>query len=819
MFKNYLLIALRNLLNNRLYSAINILGLAVGLGTCLMLILFIIDENRYDQFWTDSDNIYRISSSIASPGNDPWTNGDVSGKAKQTLLNYFSEEISVATRFAQEYPIITVGEDVYEEPIYLTDPETADIFDFEVLKGELKQTLTDNRSIALSEELAIKYYGNTDVIGKVLTIAQSNSKHDYRVGAVYSKLPRNTVLSFNALIKLNEDDFTEQPWMFNNWLASRTTTYFKLKPTGNIENINQHLVSFVTDNVAVPDYWADQYSIATEFFSLTTIPIKDIYLNYPNKKSNLIIFAAIAVLILVIACINFTNLSIARSTRRAREVAMRKVVGASQKQLIIQFLAETIFIALIALVVGVALAELLMPAYNKFLGRDLLIAYSDGYTLAVMLGLVLFAGGIGGIYPAFILSSFRPADILKSNKSTRASGSATLSNILVIFQFVVSISLIICAVVIYAQRDHASKIELGYDKDHIVILHGVGRETLVPRQKAIQQQIKALPGIISASYIELFPSTGAQRTSELTVIDGDNLTKHNASFKFIDSEYQQTFDAKLLSGRMFDLSYGQDVPPSPEQFDNNPGPFEINVLINELAVKQFGFGDEPNDAIGKTFQLEWPMIVNATIVGVIANTNYRTIRDPLTPEFYLFDVNGAGFLAVHFKGSPIAAEKILKNYWQENITDVPFVRTLVSETVEAQFVEEQRMSVMLAVASSLAVMVACMGLFGLASLTAERRTKEIGLRKVMGADVSDIVKLLVWQFSKPIVVGSLIGSIGSFWAMSLWLEQFPYRIDSWFIIPICLAASLLAIAIAWLTVGGNAIKVARAKPIKALRYE
>jgi len=819
MFKNYLLIAFRNLFKNKLYSAINILGLAVGLGACLMLILFIIDESHYDQFWTDVDNIYRIESSIKSPGNETWANGSVSGKAKQSLLNYFSEEISTATRFVEEYPIITVGENVFEEPIYLTDPATADIFDIEVLTGELKQTLTDNRSIALSQELAIKYYGSTDVIGKVLTIAQSNSKYDYRVGAVYKKLPRNTVISFNALIKLNEDDFTEQPWMFDNWLAARTTTYFKLKPLGNIENINQHLVSFVKDNVAVPDYWADNYSIATEFFSLSTLPIQDVYLNYPNKKSNLILFAAIAVLIVVIACINFTNLSIARSTRRAREVAMRKVVGASQKQLIIQFLGETLFIALIALVVGVALAELLMPAYNNFLGRDLQIAYSDGYTLAVMLGLVLFAGVIGGIYPAFILSSFRPAEILKANKSTNAAGSATLSNILVVFQFIVSISLIICAVVIYAQRDHASNIELGYDKDHIIILHGVGRETLVPRQAAIQQQIKALPGIISASYIELFPSTGAQRTSEVTIAEGDNLIKHISSFKEIDFEYQQTFDTKLVAGRMFDLSHGRDVPPSREQFDQEPGPFDVNILINELAVKEFGFGDEPNDALGRTIQWDWGKTVNATVVGVLANTNYRSIREPITPEYYLLDDDGAGFLAIHFKGSPIAVEKLLKNYWQENISDVPFVRTFVSDTVEAQFVEEQRMSIMLAVASSLAVIVACLGLFGLASLTAERRTKEIGLRKVMGADVSDIVKLLVWQFSKPIVTASLIASIGSFWAMSFWLEQFPYRIDIWFIVPICLAASCLAIAIAWLTVGSNAIKVAREKPIKALRYE
>lgn len=817
MFKNYLLIALRNLFKNKLYSAINILGLAVGLAACLMLSLYIAEEMDYDQFWTDADDIYRIESSIQRPGYDPYSNGLISGKAKKVLLNNFSEEITAITRFYGQWPIIQVGGESFEEPLYLTDVDTVDIFDIEVLKGDIRQTLTETRSIALVEELAIKYYGTLDVIGKVLTINDFYGKNDYKVGAVYKKLPRNSIIQFNALIKLNTEDFIEHPWMENNWLSPSTTTYFKLKPGVNIHNITKNLVNLVADNVAVPDFWAEQFSEATDFFSLTVQPIQDIYLNQPNKKTNLFITGSIGLLILVIACLNFTNLSIARSTRRAREVAMRKVVGASRTQLMIQFLGETILIALIALSVGMALAELLMPAYNNYLGHDLQILYSDITTLSGMIGLVLFIGIIGGIYPAFILSNFRPAEILKSNKSATGSGSASLGNLLVIFQFVVSIGLIICAVVIYAQRDYASKIDLGYDKDHIVILHGVGRDTLVPRQEAIQQQIKELPGIISASYIELFPSTGDVSTTELTIADDKTLTKHNASFKEIDFDYEHTFDTKLLAGRMFEL--GRDKIISQEIFEKEPGPFNINILINALAVQQFGFGDNPNDALGKTIQLNWNKQINATIVGVIANTNYRTIREALTPELYSLDNDFAGFLAVHFKGSPLEAEKILKKYWQENISDVPFVRTFVSDTVEAQFFEEKRMSLMLALASSLAVIIACMGLFGLASFTAERRTKEIGLRKVMGASVSDIVKLLIWQFSKPIVIASIIASVASFWGMVLWLEQFPYRIDTWLILPICLTASCMAISIAWLTVGGNAIKVARSQPIKALRYE
>lgn len=819
MFKNYLQIAIRNLLKQRLYSAINIIGLAVGLGACLLLFMFIHDETQFDQFWTDADKIYRIESVIKSPGRDPYSGGYVSGKARETLLNYFAQDISDATRFHEQYPIIQVEDKVFEQPIHLTDPNTADIFDFDILKGDLKQTLADNRSIALSKELAIKYYGSVDVIGKVLTIAQFNSKHDYRVGAVYKKLPHNTVLSFNALIKINEDDFKEEPWMFDRWESPNTITYFKLNANADISTINNRLVSFVADNISVPDYWAEQYSKSTDFMSFNTLPISEVYLSLAGVRSNITIFGSIALLILVIACINFTNLSIAKSTRRAREVAMRKIVGASRQQLVIQFLGESIIIALIALTVGVALVELALSSYNDFLGRELQIGYSDPFTIAIMLVLVFFAGVIGGIYPALILSSYRPAAILSANQAKASSGGLTFSNLLVIFQFIVSISLIICAVVIYAQRDHAANMDLGYDKDHIVILHGVGREALVPRQQVIREQIKKLPNIKSASYIQMFPATGANRTATVTVADDKSLTKHVMSFKEIDTDYQATFSAKLMAGRTFSKDVGRDKMPTDEAWENNPGPFETNILINELAVKRLGLGDVPADALGKVIEFAYGKPFYGTIIGVYSNINYRTTKELQQPEVYFHDDDAAGFLAVRFSGTPKEAEKILKDYWQSNIHDVPFVRTFVDELVQRHFMSEQRMSFMLAVASGLAVFVACLGLFGLASFTAERRTKEIGIRKVMGANVTDIVKLLVWQFSKPVFIASIIASLLSFLVMAKWLEDFPYRIEMWVIIPICLAASFGAIVMAWLTIGGNAMKVASAKPVKALRTE
>ncbi|MCC2605218.1 ABC transporter permease [Planctobacterium marinum] len=824
MFKNYLQIAWRNLIADRLYSSINILGLAVGLASCLLLFIFIEDETSFDEHWPAAERTYLVQTTYFTTGAEAQTFDVAPGPLKQVLLDYFPDQLESATRMNRQWPIVKTRNDIYEEPLYFADPNTIDILQFDTLAGDLQSTINDNAAIALSEQLAIKYFGNTDAIGEIITIESWGIVKDFRVGAVYANVAHNTnIEGLTALIKIVEEDYLEtQPWLFTNWGGGNNMTLITLKPGANIGDINERMEQLVKDKVIVPEFVQETYAQPEDWIAFEAIPLDEMYINQPGRKTNIAIFSGIALVILLIASINFTNLSVARSTRRAKEVALRKVMGASRQQLILQFLGETIFITVIALVLALMLVELALPFYSEFLERDLVFDYLGVNTLA-MIGLVLTVGILGGVYPALVLSAFRPARVLKANKSAETSGSLMLRNLLVIAQFSISIALIVCAMVMFAQRQHAMNLEVGYDKDHIVILHGVGREPVAQqsRQKLLREQVLDLPGMKAATYINMFPAmaTNWQLGLSFNREDGSQFSE-TISFRNVDEGFLDTFNAKVITGRYFDLNISSDVRPDFQLLHQNPETRQINTMVNEQAVAHFGFASN-EDILGQVLEYRWgDMTIFATVIGVISDINYRTVRESIRPEVYIFvDYGGIGFLAVRFEDAPQRAEQTLLRYWQEQVPELPFVRTYVSEVIERDFQSEQKQALLLAIASSLAVIVSCLGLFGLASFTAERRFKEIGIRKVMGASVLDIVKLLTWQFSKPVLLASFIGCAGAAMLMLSWLQIFPYRISELWVLGSCLTASLLALLIAWLTVGGKATKVAQATPIKALRYE
>lgn len=823
MFKSYLQIAWRNLLKDRLYSFINVTGLAVGLASCLLLLLFVKDETSFDSFWPDATQIHRVSSTYVNPGMEPNTQLFAAGPVKQAMKDYFGDDLAEIARMNRQWPILKTRDEIYEEPIYIVDPEIIDILSFNVMYGDLSQTINDNASIALSEELANKYFGKTDVLEEIITIESWGVVKDYRVGAVYQNPPHNTHLEGlnSALIKLLEEDYTEEaPWMFENWNNPNNILLFQLTEGVNITKVNNQFDNLVKEKGILPPFLQETFSSPEEWLTLGSTPIVEIYINEPGRQTNIAIFSAIAILILVIACINFTNLSIAKSTRRAKEVALRKVMGASRKQLVFQFLGETLFITSIALIFAMVLVEIAMPFYNQFLERDLLFDYSLGNASAII-ALVLCVGMLGGIYPAMVLSGFRPAKVLKANKSTETSGSLMLRNLLVIAQFSISILLIICAMVMYTQRQHAMNMELGYDKDHTLILHGVGREPLSEpsRQQLLQEQISTLPGMLASSYIQMFPATSQFWFVPTTLNrEDESQFQQTLHFRNIDEGFLDTFNIALLAGRYFDRNIAQDTPATFQEMNENAELRHINTIINLKAAEQLGF-ESPSQALGTELEYMFgDMRVYANVVGVIDNVNYRSVREPINAEVYVYNEFG-GFLAVRFTDSPQKAEQTLRQFWKEQVPELPFVRTFVGELIERDFQGEQKRAQLLATASTLAVIVSCLGLFGLASFAAERRVKEIGIRKVMGASVMDIVKLLTWQFSRPVVIACIIGCLSGSILMFSWLQEFPYRISELWILASCLTASAMAIIIAWLTVGGKASKVARATPIKALRYE
>lgn len=820
MFENYILVAWRNLLQDKLYSVINILGLSIGIASFLMLALFIRDETVFDSFWPDAERLYIINSTYNNPGGEANTVDKAPGLLKQTLESYFNEEIESVARLNGQWPILKTRHDVYEEKIYLVDPETVDVLDFNVLKGDIRSTLQDNASIALSETLSIKFFGTIDSMGEVITVESWDTVRDYRVGAIYSDLPQNTMIGgISAMVKINEEDYLQRLWMFHQWDAAMNNFIVKLKPGVSIDQINDRLDSMISNHVKIPEFMQSQFTDPTKWLTLTPQALTDVYLAQEGRTETLSLFIVIAISILLIACINFTNLSITKLTKRGKEVAMRKVMGASKTQLVVQFFGEMLLITTIALVFSVVMVNLIMPFYNEFLERELTFQLNITTILSVVC-LILLVGAIGGLYPALVLSKYRPALFLKANKSNPSAGSFRLRNALVVFQFTVSVLLIVASTVIYAQKEYVVDRDLGYEKDNIVLLLGVGRNPVSQRQQLLQDQVKSLPGITSASYIRSFPARSTQWRIPTTLTNEDGShSQHAILFQHVDEEYLNTFGVKLLAGRFFEKGIASDELPDYEVLQANPNRRQFNTLVNETAVYRFGLGKKPEDALGKTMDHEIDGIkITATIIGVLSDMNFRSVREQTEAEIFSMNEFG-GFLAVRFTDSPVEAAQKLERFWKENVPELPFIRTFITELIDEDFAKEAKKSQLLAISSMLAVVISCMGLFGLASFSVGRRVKEIGIRKVMGASVFDIVKLLIWQFTKPVLIACAVGCALGAILMQSWLQDFPYRIGWEWIALSGLAASSLALLVAWSTIYSITSKVARTKPIKALKYK
>ena len=544
-----------------------------------------------------------------------------------------------------------------------------------------------------------------------------------------------------------------------------------------------------------------------------------------NDRQTIVTFAIIAFLILGMACVNFTNLATARASQRAREVALRKVMGANRQQLITQFLAESVLIAGISMVLALALVELALPALSGFLDADLAMNYFgwDGMLLPILL-LTLVVGAAGGVYPAFYLSRFQPAQVLKANKSTaEASGSGLLRNVLVVAQFAVSIGLIICTAVVYAQTVYARTVDPGYRRDGLIQIENLGRRQLMQRADSITAEIERVPGVVSVGRSGIGVAT--QNNNNTGVQVPGQPEPVNIGNYSIDLGFFRTAGIERVAGRLFEENRPGDdsTLPFPATDAQQRGLVArgINVVVNELAVRRMGFRS-PEEAVGKTVMVAYydpeDGLVPAHIIGVVRDSRFRSIREPIDPILFRLDRTFANTLLVRYDGSdPQGVSRRLEQAWKRLVPDVPYDGEYSENRILELYAAEQARAKVFAGFAMLAVLVACLGLFGLAAFTAERRTKEIGIRKVLGARTRDIVRLLAWQFSKPVIIANLIAWPLAWWAMRSWLDNFDARIDlgpTPFVL-----AGVLALVIAIGTIAGHAFKVARANPIHALRYE
>ncbi|MBO6504811.1 MAG: ABC transporter permease [Kordiimonadaceae bacterium] len=833
MFQNYLQVAIRSILGNRLYSTINVVGLAVGLSACILILLFVRDELSYDKFWKNADSIYRVQTTFNVPGREPFVLVLAPGPLKDAADRYFDAEIEASTRFAGMTPIVQYEDRVVRESVHWADPEAASIFDLRVVAGDLQAALSDNASLAIDESFARKYFGDKPAIGQVLTLNSFDLQRDYRIAAVFEDLPHNTVLDFQALAMIDEQDFASTPSLFEQWFSVNTMYFMQLKTGVSIEQINSRMIEFIDNGIAIPPGALDEETKPSDIIEFNTMALTDIQLN-PSGGGEMkttgdmqivVIFATIAGLILMIACINFMNLATAKSTRRAREVALRKVLGAKRGQLVTQFIGESVLIALFGLVLGVVLVELLVAPFGDFLDKELTLDYTDTTTVGVFFGLISFVGAVGGLYPALVLSGFRPSRILKANRSAETQGSARVRGTLVILQFAISITLIVVTGVVYGQMFYATTLDPGFNKENLLIVRNVNRSGFQDKQQALFQEVVSLPGVLGATYSADAPISGNESNTSVEIPGNEQLGSVLIGRQTVDHDFFDVYQIPIVAGRSYSREFANDGLP--DASDTEAGELlNGTVIVNEAALRRLGF-PSAQEALGKLLRVpagrggpgQATRYAHLEIVGVASDTNFQSLRSVIRPEMYYLVDGRYRNLAVRFEGNPLELVAQLENIWRDLTTTIPFRYEFVDELIESEFMGEQNLATTLGVFAALAILVACMGLYGLAAYTAERRTKEIGIRKVMGARVMDIIRLLLWQFSKPVLLASLIAWPIAVWSTLQWLETFPYRIADWVLIPLCVVAGLIALMIAWVTVGGNAARVARSNPINALRYE
>ncbi len=827
MLKNYFTIAINNLLKNKLYSAINIIGLSVGLAACIVISLYVKDQYSYDTQWENSDRIYRVIISQDFPGEKPSKTAFAPLPTMPLLKKYYEDKIVKCTRVYPYNMTVYTGTAGFEDKLVKVDPAFTDIFKLDVISGSLENTLNAPGNIALSREAAKRYFGEKNPIGETLTLSVSDLSFDYKITAVYS-VSGNTVLDIPLISLLDE---SAMPEVMTGWYNFTAGSYFLLNDSADIKELKPMLKSFIDQNIDLSLILSNPDIPVSDIISIDFQNIEHAHIDSPwdetragGNKTIVFTFAAISALILFIGCINFIILTTAKATQRSKEVAVRKVVGAKRMQLIVQFLCESTFIVLLAMILSMGIVEFISPIFESIVGGEFSVNYFSPSVFLPLTALLFFVGTGGGIYPAFILSGFRPGSILKSNKSRETGSTGLIRNLLVIFQFSISILLIILTIGIYTQMEYCLNRDPGYNKNNLLVINRIGRNSaLKDKAEVLKNELLKLDGVSDAGLSELQPSSNRFGMSIIFTRPWKPDKKYIITRTGIGHDYFRTYQIPFISGRDYSDEY--DIPEKKIDvkdinLGNNKSRNTINrnIIINESAVGHFGFTDA-DDAVGKVLNTTAVSSVSYTIIGVVADNHIFRINAPPIASVYLLEPDQANVITIRFKDTPRKIIAQVNSVWAKIMGDKELSMTFVDQLVADEFSMEALEIKILISFSLLAIFIACMGLYGSSSFTVERRIREIGLRKVMGAKVKNIISLLLWHFSRPVLIANIVAWPVAVFAMQYWLERFTYRLNPLLMIPICLVSGLLALVIAWFTVAGNTARVAKSRPIKALRYE
>ncbi len=801
MFRNHLTIALRNLLRHKGYSAINVLGLAIGLACGVLILLYVQDELSYDQYHEKKDRIYRLVESATVAGRSieaavtpaPW--------APVLAKDYPVIEQITRIKPPNSRWLIQYNENrFYERYFVFADSSVFDIFTFPLVQGDAKTALADPHTVVLSKSMADKYFGDENPIGKVIT---GDGLYEFTVTGVMRDMPKNTHFHFDFLAsyaslapnKLYNEPSTMQNQGFNHY---NLYTYLMLREGYTSEDLEKELPAFLDK------YLGERLkSLGIEARPYLQ-PITDIHL-YSNLEAEIAansniryvyIFSSLAVFILLIACVNFMNLSTARSARRAQEVGIRKVLGAHRNQLIKQFTGESILVSIIALVIALGLVHLLLPQFSLLSGKTLAMDYQSTWLVPALAAITLVTGIAAGGYPAFILSSFRPVAVLTDALKAGASHSL-LREILIAFQFGISILMIVGTIIVLDQLEYMQNKQLGFDEDNLVVVR-LPDEEAIKGYPAYRDAVMQYPEILNVSSSTSVP--GSPPSLSLVTPEGVQVDQ-SPLYQLIWTNYDfvETLDIKLVSGRTFSRAFGSD---------------STACLINEAAVRALGW----EDPIGRTYKLtgatDDPPSLN--VIGVMEDFHNQSLHQPIEPLMILMKSEPSAFMVIRIQGRNVSRGlEVLQEQWRQTYPGHPAMDySFLDDDLEQLYRAEQRLGSVFIAGAALSILIACLGLLGLSSFMAEQRTREIGVRKVLGATIVNVILLLSKDFTKLILLAFMIGAPAGYYVMQAWLGDFPYRIELG--LGVFVFAGLVALIIAWLTVGYQAFKAATANPADAV---
>ncbi|WP_299256275.1 ABC transporter permease [uncultured Aquimarina sp.] len=793
MIRNYIKIAWRNLWRRRGFTFINITGLSIGMTASFLMLLYVSFELSYDDFHSKADNIYRVVADIKTPSDNIEAN--ITAWAVPPNLEKDFPEIISAVRINDLNMIVRRDDLKFKEANAIAaDSNFFSVFDFKLLQGNPKEVLKKQFSLVLSETTAKKYFGDQNPIGKSLKITEEG--YNSTVTGIMKDFPKNSHIQADIILSLTTFTQNLEKDLDTQWGSYDAAAYILVNPNINTKQLVAKFPAFLEKH-------SGEFMKKTKMFvTLSLEPLKGLYLESTRggtgggSLTNVYIFSIIALFILLIASINFINLTTARSVERAKEVGIRKVMGAEKQQLSLQFIGESIITCLIAFLITILLITVTIPFFNEIAGKTISEGlFSNFFNIFELLGISMAIGIFAGIYPSIVLSSFKPIQVLKGNFSTGGKG-VLLRKSLVIIQFTISIILITGTIIIYNQMEYMRNQELGFNKDHLLVLEAESSKS----QLELKQAIENIPGVKFTSLGSSVPGGGnSSAYSEIENKAGD-LQIANLDLYFVDHSYIPQFDLEILAGRAFSKDFASDSTQA--------------MILNEEAVKLLGYSD-PKEAIGARFK-QWGR--EGQVIGIVKNFHINSLQDNISPLTMRMETNRNDLITVKLESQNIKQTiASIKNQWESFLPDQPFDYFFLDDSFNEQYQNEERFGNLFLYFASLAILISCLGLLGLAAYSTLQRKREIGIRKVIGASVSEIVNLLSKDFLKLVMIAFAIASPIAWYIMYNWLQDFAYKIDiQWWMFLLSGGSSIL---IALLTVSFHAIKASLSNPVNSLRTE